>query len=239
VRSDQETQSNSYPVEKWQWKFDALFSLTSLSDALTTLRVQRGQELPAMTADGFNPMQDYARYAREEGYYAIFRQRAQEYAKTFVRKPHDLAFVTTGSSPALNDLDVMINLAGQQGTTLQLVIYPYHAQILAMFEQAGLWPGFESWKELLANKVGEAQKKYPGMQIELWDFSGFSAYQCEPIPAKNDRHASTQWYWEAGHFQEGPGRSDDDALAVFRECIGQRRSVTYSIWFSLKQREPA
>jgi hypothetical protein len=196
---------NGYPVDRFKWKFDTLFSLTSLGDSVTTLRVQQGQEVPIITPDGFNPMRDYARYAREEGYYAIFRQRAEEYAGTFVGKPHDLVLARTGSSPAIDDLQAMIALAGKQGVTLQLMIYPYHAQMLAMFEQAGLWPVFEAWKQMLAQQVAKAQRDYPGMRIELWDFSGFSAMQCEPIPARDDKRTSTRWYWEAGHFKKSLG----------------------------------
>ena len=203
--SGKKISTTAYPADKLQWRFDSLFSMNSLNDAYATLRVQQGQELPAITAEGFNPMQDYSQYVREEGYYAIFRQRAEEYAKTFVRKPHDLAFSRTGSSPARDDLDAMIDLAGQQGVALQLLIYPYHAQMLVMFEQAGLWQSFEAWKELLAHKVARAQQKFPALQIQLWDFSGFSAYQCEPVPAKNDRHTSMKWYWEAGHFKKALG----------------------------------
>lgn len=196
---------NGYPIDQLKWRFDALFSLTALTDVLTTVRVQRGLEAPLVTANGFNPMLEYAKYARDEGYYAIFRQRAEEYASTFVRKPRALAYSATGSSPARDDLRAVIDLAGKQGVALQLVIYPYHAQMLAMFERAGLWPVFDAWKEMLAAEVAQAQRSYPGMQIALWDFSGFSSYQCEPIPVKNDKRTSTRWYWEAGHFKKALG----------------------------------
>ncbi|WP_088750599.1 hypothetical protein [Herbaspirillum robiniae] len=205
-----------YPIERFKWRFDSLFSLTALSDSVTTLRVQRGLEAPLVTANGFNPMLEYAKYARDEGYYAIFRQRAEDYAASFVRKPRQLAYADSGSSPAREDLRAMIALAGKERVALQLVIYPYHAQMLALFEQAGLWPLFESWKRMLAEEVAQAQRDYPGVAIELWDFSGFAPYQCEPIPAKGDRRTGTRWYWEAGHFKKALGdlilaRLQDDA----------------------------
>jgi hypothetical protein len=188
-----------------KWKFDAMFSLTSLSDALTTLLIQQGYETQTITPEGFNPMQEYMKYAREEGYYAIFRQRAEEYARAFVRKPHGLRRGDTGSSPQLDILRSMIAQAAADRTELQIVIYPYHAQMLAMFERAGLWPAFEEWKGLLAQEVYAAQRKNPDARIALWDFSGFSAFQCEPIPRKNDRTSVPRWYWEAGHFKQALG----------------------------------
>jgi len=43
-----------------------------------------------MTQRGQTPLRDYNRYARAEGYYSIFQQKAGENAKNIVRKPHNL-----------------------------------------------------------------------------------------------------------------------------------------------------
>lgn len=200
-----DTPASGFPIDGYKWRFDTLFSMTALADSLTTIRVQRGLETTLVTANGYNPMLEYAKYARDEGYYAIFRQRAEEYASSFQRKPRALVYRATGSSPAWDDLRSMLALAGQHQRTLQLIIYPYHAQLLALFEQAGLWPLFEQWKQRLAEEVAQAQRQYPDSHISLWDFSGFSPYQCEAIPAKGDRHRVTRWYWEAGHFKQSLG----------------------------------
>ncbi len=195
-----------FPIDGVKWRFDTLFSMTALADSLTAIRVQRGLEAPLVTANGFNPMLEYAKYARDEGYYAIFRQRAEEYAATFQRRPRQLVYRASGTSPAWDDLRAILALAGKDKRVLQLVIYPYHAQMLALFEQTNLWPLFEQWKQRLAEEVAQAQHDYPESQISLWDFSGFSSYQCEPIPAKGDRRTSTRWYWEAGHFKNALGQ---------------------------------
>lgn len=195
-----------FPIEGFKWRFDTLFSMTALADSVAAIRVQRGLEAPLITANGFNPMLDYAKYARDEGYYAIFRQRAEEYAATFQRRPRQLVYRASASSPAWDDLRAILALAGKDKRVLQLVIYPYHAQLLALFEQTGLWPLFEDWKRRLAEEVAQAQHDYPDSHISLWDFSGFSSYQCEPIPAKGDRRTSTRWYWEAGHFKNALGQ---------------------------------
>jgi hypothetical protein len=194
-----------YTVDELHWKFDAMFSLTSLMDALTTLQIQHGAEVKTITPEGFDPLLEYNKYAREEGYFAIFRQRAIEYARTFIRKPHALTVGDTGTSPGLDDLRAIMAIAARDNIELQILIYPYHAHMLAMFEQTGLWPAFEQWKELLAQEVATVQKKNPEARIALWDFSGFSIIQCEPIPPINDKHAVTRWYWESGHFKQSVG----------------------------------
>jgi hypothetical protein len=86
-----------------------------------------------------------------------------------------------------------------------LIIYPYHAQILALFEETGLANAFEEWKAAVTREVSAARQRHPGAQITLFDFSGYGSYNCERIPDKGDRATSTRWYWEAGHFKKQLG----------------------------------
>jgi hypothetical protein len=65
------------------WRFDTLFSLTSVTDAIRTLRIQHNEEATTISQDGFNPLKQYRGYVRDDGYYKIFKQRAQENAATF------------------------------------------------------------------------------------------------------------------------------------------------------------
>jgi hypothetical protein len=194
-----------YKPEALKWQFDALFSLASLSDAWRTLTIQHRPDAESMTPEGLNPLHEYNKYARDEGYFAIFQQRALEYAHTFVLKPHGLRYADGANSSDLDDLRAMIALSLRDKTELQLVIYPYHAQMLAMFEEAGLWPAFEQWKGMLAGEVAAARRQDPEARISLWDFSGFSAMPCEPIPVANDTKTVTRWYWESGHFKLNVG----------------------------------
>lgn len=188
----------------WNWRFDALFSLASLADAAQTVRLQRLADGRTMTERGFNPLFEYRRLAREEGYHAIFRQRAGEYARAFIRKPNGLLDRDAGSSE-LDDLRAILRQAAQAGAELHLAIYPYHVQMLAMLEEAGLAPALGPWKAMLAREVAAVRRLHPASRITLWDFSGYSPFQCEPIPAKGDRKGSTRWYWEAGHFKSALG----------------------------------
>lgn len=191
--------------DELSWEADLLFSMDSIVDSLKTLRLQRLSDPQSITERGFNPLREYNKFARDGGYYPIFQQRAVENAKRFVRAPRGLIYNATQLSPDLDDLRAILALGARSRADVNLVIYPYHAQILAMFEEAGLASTFDEWKALMIREVEQIRAAYPGVRITLWDFSGFSSYQCEPIPAKGDKATKTKWYWEAGHFKPALG----------------------------------
>lgn len=192
--------SAAVPARRAYWKFDALFSLASVKDSIRTLRIQHDEEAATLDMDGFNPLKEYRGYVRDDGYYKIFEQRAQENSRSFRRKS------TTALAPQdLNLLHEFLQTAASTNADIKLVIYPYHAQILAMFEAAGLWPLFEDWKRHLVAAVAETNRSNPGAKITLLDFSGFGQYNCERIPDAGEVRATTKWYWEAGHFKKELG----------------------------------
>jgi hypothetical protein len=189
----------------WQWRFDTLFSIKSVSDALRTVRLQKAADPETMTQRGQTPLRDYNRYARAEGYYSIFQQKAGENAKNIVRKPHNLLVAGAEGSESVVHLRAMLNTMARDRTEVHLMIYPYHAQMMAMFEEAGLLPTMEAWKQLLVREVDAVRARYPGARISVWDFSGYATVRCERIPAPGDTRSTTQWYWEAGHFKSVVG----------------------------------
>jgi hypothetical protein len=192
------------------WRFDALFSLASVKDAIRTLRIQHDDEAATISRDGFNPLKDYIRFVRADGYYKIFQQRAQESASAFRRKS------TTALAPEdFNSLQTFLLTTSDINADVKLVIYPYHAQLLALFEAAGLWPLFEEWKSRLVAQIADVARTHPSARITLVDFSGFGPYNCERIPGKDDLRGSTRWYWEAGHFKKALG---DVVLARIMEA---------------------
>ena len=193
------------PLDELAWQADSLFSIDSLADSLKTLRLQRDADPQSITARGFNPLLEYNKFARDDGYYSIFQQRAVENAKRFVRLPRGLVNQQTGSSPNLDELRAVLAHGVRNQADLHLVIYPYHAQILAMFDEAGLASTFDNWKGMLVEELEKVRTANPGARVTLWDFSGYSSYQCEAIPAKGDKKTKTTWYWEAGHFKPALG----------------------------------
>ena len=190
------------PVRAALLRFRALFTLQATLDALETLRIQRTRFPASLTVRGFNPLADYEAVAKNEGYYALFRQRAEEAAKALRRKAAQLP------SDPIDPMEVerlrqLLREARDWNAEVHLIIYPYHAQMLMMFQESGLWPAFERFKETLVDEVVAARAA--GCRVTLWDFSGRSRYATQPIPQPGDRTMHSAWYWEAGHFKKELG----------------------------------
>ena len=192
-------------LAKHRWKVDTVFSLDALLDAARTLRIQNDPDAGTMTGRGFNPLFDYLRFARQDGYYSIFLQRARENARNFSLAPHGIVNARSDSSSDWRSLTALLDAAAREKTEVHLIVYPYHAQLMAMMEQTGLWPVFEQWKLRLLREVARLNAVHPEARVVLWDFSGYGALQCEAIPAKGDVANGTRWYWESGHFKAALG----------------------------------
>lgn len=134
----------------------------------------------------------------------MFLQRAQESARLYLRLPRSL-HLAEGRSAAWLALDAVLVDAAESGLELHLVIYPFHAQLLTLFEDTGLWPSFERWKADLVSVLDAATRARPGAPVILWDFSGYHGYATERVPAPGDRSTELRWYWEAGHFKKELG----------------------------------
>jgi hypothetical protein len=212
-----------HAVQRRFWRFDSLYSLTSVQDALQTLLIQHAPDARTSTARGFNPLLEYRAMARREGYYSLFRQRALENARVYLRKA---AGRRSGADMA--HLEAMLSGAAGAGIDMRLLIYPTHAQILALYEAAGLWPAFEQWKRDLALTVARVRQRDPAARIALVDFSGFGPAACEPIPARGDVASVTLWYWEAGHFKAALGER------VLAQLLGNGPAAAGDLGFRLE-----
>jgi hypothetical protein len=182
------------------------FSLEGFVDSIRTIGSRTDRYGATLTRRGFNPLREYIRIARNDGYYVMFRQRAEENAKAYLMRPHALYSANTGTSLPLEDLKQVIAICRKNNIKLYLVIYPYHARLLEMLRDTGFWPEFEDWKRALVG-IATASGNNPGPteSVSVWDFSGYSRYTTESVPAKGDLHARTQWYWEEGHFKSELG----------------------------------
>ena len=180
----------------------ALLTLNALADSLTTIRAQHEPYAASLTDAGFNPKRDYIGVSRREGYFAMFRQRDQENARAYLRGPKSVFQAGKRPAPAFDAVDNIIALARARGITLRLVLYPYHVHTLMLFQLTGLWPAYEDWKRELVRRVDAARGT---MDVELWDFTGFSPYTAEQVPRPGDTRTELQWYWEAGHFKKSLG----------------------------------
>jgi hypothetical protein len=180
--------------------FGAVTTIQALQDSVRTIALQVDRYPDELTDRGFTPLRNYERIAQTEGSRAMFQQRAEENARSLLRRPRELFAAGTRTSTEFEFLRAIAERAREGGTELHLIIYPYHAQLLFMFEQAGLWALFEQWKRQLAEIATESDGA-----VVLWDFSGFSDYSTEAIPLARDTRSPVRWYWEAGHFKKPLG----------------------------------
>ena len=105
----------------------------------------------------------------------------------------------------LEDFQQIVKLCRERGCELIVIIPPVHALQLETIRQAGLWKDFEKWKRDLVTGLAEDAIRHPDSPaISLWDFTAYTGYNAEPVPADADRSAM-QWYWESSHFKKELG----------------------------------
>jgi hypothetical protein len=190
------------PLFEMRERTSTLLTMNALVDSLATVKAQHEPYPTSLTDAGFNPKRDYIGIARREGYFALFRQRDQENAGTYLRGPKGVFQAGGRPAPGFDAVDSIIALARARGITLRFVIYPYHAHTLMLFHLTGLWPAYEDWKRELVRRIDAA---HGTMDVELWDFTGFSPYTSESVPRPGDTGTELRWYWEAGHFKKSLG----------------------------------
>lgn len=193
------------------WRLRATLTMQALLDSAITVVRQFQRNPEQLTPLGHNPLLEYIDISKAEGYWVLFRQRAEENARNHARKPKNLFLAGSRTSPSFEGIRDIVRQAIRSDAELCLVIYPYHAQLLLMIDELGLWPLFEEWKRELVHLVEDEARTATGRRIVM-DFSGFSDYAGEAIPEKNDRRTSTRWYWEAGHFKKSLGDVMLDAI---------------------------
>lgn len=186
------------------WTLRTVFSARAAVDALKTLTLQKDPYAAYLTQRGFNPIKDYVKETQLTGAHAMFAQRAQESAKVYANKPLSLATTASGTSLDWQALQATLELAKPGTTRVDVIIYPYHAQIRWLFAQYGLDSLFNDWRERLV-KSAHAQAAKSGADIRVWDFSGFTPHHCEAVPPPQDRKTHLKWYWEGGHFKKELG----------------------------------
>lgn len=186
------------------WTLRTVFSARAAVDAAKTLTLQRDPYAAYLTERGFNPIRDYVKETQLTGAYAMFAQRANESAKVYANKPHSLVATSSGTSLDWQALQATLELAKPGATRVDVIIYPYHAQIRWLFAQYGLRSLFNDWRERLVRSV-HAQAAKSGTDIRVWDFSGFTPFHCEAVPLPSDRKTQLKWYWEGGHFKKELG----------------------------------
>ena len=90
------------------------------------------------------------------------------------------------------------DLAKKSGTQLIFIMPPIHATVLTVWEEVGFWDRFENWKKDVVRHLAS--------DVAVWDFTGYSDYQTESIPAPDAKSQDMKWYTDASHCNPTYGR---------------------------------
>jgi hypothetical protein len=181
----------------------ASLSLDTTVDSLQTLLSQRNPYAAHLRRDGFQPARDYGRMQAIEGPRKLFVQRDQENAKMRMNGPKTIRYTNGQLSECFAALDRLLADAQTRGQIVYLATCPYHARLLELIVNAGLWQAYEEWKAVLTELV--ASRRQGGLKVQLRDFAAYHAYATEPIPGPGQNKPVPQWYWESGHFRRELG----------------------------------
>ncbi len=178
-------------------------SLDATLDSLQTLAAQRNPYAANLRRDGFQPGRDYVGMQAIEGPRKLFLQRDIEYARARMNGPKAIRYANGQLSECFASLDQLIGLAQRRGQAVYLATYPYHARLLELIADAGLWQAYEEWKKEITDLV--AARRRTGLDVSLRDFGAYHRYAIEPISAPVGKASASDWYWESGHFRPSLG----------------------------------
>jgi len=186
-------------------------SLDTTADSLRTLLSQRNPDAAHLRRDGFQPARDYPRMQAIDGPRTLFLQRDHENARARMSGPRSIHYRNGEWSECFDALDRLLADAQARGQTVYLATYPYHARLLELIVDAGLWPAYEAWKTQITERV--AKQRARGLRARLWDFGAYHDYAVEAIPEPGRVTPIPRWYWESGHFRSELGARMFDVIA--------------------------
>jgi hypothetical protein len=165
-------------------------SATAIFDSVSTLLEQNDQAATFETALGWNDGGKFRRWAREDGFYALFMNKDRDKAPQFARWREQ-------RQVQVDDVADMVRIARSHGADVTIVIVPNHSDEMDMLRQLGEDGDYDAWKTRLVTETTAAG----GGQLQIWDFSGYSRYTTESLPPPGDHTHRLRWFWEPVHFQ--------------------------------------
>jgi hypothetical protein len=188
VREDG-TPNPNYPLGHLEDLVFATLSFDALGDSIDTMLHQRAAEETFETAEGWNNGGKFRRWAREDGFNTLIMNKDRAKIPDWMRwRASDGAEV----GPVLS----MVRLALSHHADVTVVILPNHADEMEILHALRLDTDYDAWKTAIVDGVASVSSSVP-----IWDFSGFSPYTTEAVPAPGDRAHRLRWFWEPVHFQ--------------------------------------
>ncbi|MFM2098601.1 MAG: hypothetical protein RLZZ366_140 [Pseudomonadota bacterium] len=175
-----------------------LFSLDAVRESAFALFEARKAHPATTTPQGYNGLNDYHDIVAAEGYAAIFDQRNREYVGRFQTQNKRLAWPSVGANRNWQALSRLVAFCRENRIALTLHTFPYHADLLMIFDRTRVMGELEQWR-------AELRRYAQAKDVPLYDFIGLDARTSELVPAPGDKTSKMTYYWEAGHFRAALG----------------------------------
>ncbi len=180
---------------RWDDTVTALFSISALTDTFKTLFHQGDSSQKRMSPLGFDNGMDFVNGTQAEGAMDLFLQKDENKIAQLLRWSKQQAF-------DVSPLADMLALAPGRDVEFVVFIYPNSGDDIEIYRRLGAAGTFDRWREQIVQIVDQASRA--GIHVSLWDFSGFTHYQTEPVPPRGN-HTQLMWFWETNHFKPALG----------------------------------
>lgn len=166
-------------------------------------RLQKtGVENSILPGGEANPVALQQRVDSLGGHRKLFLRSEKEY---FSNHYHNFSLADQKGS-SLHHLREIVKIARKEKIALYLFISPSHARQWEALRIAGLWTQFEDWKRQLVTILDDDAKTSSDFEpIPLWDFSGYSEFTTETVPAAGDAASRMAWHWDPSHYKPALG----------------------------------
>lgn len=185
---------------KWRRVAYALLSGPASSDSWWSLRRQRDPVVDYSSSGVRQEAADDRQVEREGGHRNASWRTESAVLSTSLRATDTPGF-SAEYEAMLAQLREIVALSAEHDIRVDIVIDPVHARFSYMYAAAGLWPFHEKWKRDLAELAARSPRP-----VALWDFSGVSECNSEPMPPPGDATTKMRWYRESGHFRARLGK---------------------------------
>lgn len=196
----------------WQWRLEALnsesfadkrrylaemislfFSLTALTDSVKTI-VAHQSNVNALNRFGFNDGRVYHFHVANEGFGALYQQKAQEIDQRLGSQQ----LVFNRHSYHLAELDSFITQLKKQNIAVYLLINPYQQPYLDQLTEHKLEQHLYDWKEQMIQLAKQHQ-------LALLDFAISSSLVTDVVEPNSKVAEDSPYFWEPAHYRPAFG----------------------------------
>ncbi len=190
--------------------FDSLLAWSTLKSSVRTIAKQRrvdSGEAPYLTIHEDGHWTN--KVAEQRRHQSYFKQVERLYIPTgwVPADSHRFAFYhdsPTATAP-IDEFRWFLEDAYSNDTKVIITLMPYHARLLEAMRGIGIWQQSEDWKRRLVTLTEEVAGQFQQEPFPVWDFTGYTRINMEPLPERTALGNHMQWYRDSSHVQQHTG----------------------------------